>query len=106
MIKKISQEFFSERQERETEFGISDNQLGLTTLEEVFLNIARQAELETASAAGSLVTMNLPSGNIQVTFLSTISHFINKNHSNLLFKLMMMMVFIKSSHAPNDQYFS
>ncbi|WVZ07774.1 hypothetical protein V8G54_021120 [Vigna mungo] len=33
-------------QEREKEFGTSDIQLGLTTLEEVFLNIARQAELE------------------------------------------------------------
>ncbi|KAJ0960094.1 hypothetical protein J5N97_000126 [Dioscorea zingiberensis] len=39
--------FFKELQDREIEFGISDIQLGLTTLEEVFLNIARQAELET-----------------------------------------------------------
>ncbi|CAA6672740.1 unnamed protein product [Spirodela intermedia] len=58
--------FFSELQEREAEFGIADVQLGLTTLEEVFLNIAKQAELESASAEGSLVTLNLPSGSIQV----------------------------------------
>ncbi|GAU19716.1 hypothetical protein TSUD_78410 [Trifolium subterraneum] len=54
--------FFSELQDREEEFGISDIQLGLTTLEEVFLNIARQAELESATAEGSLVTLTLTSG--------------------------------------------
>ncbi|KAF3340484.1 ABC transporter A family member 2 isoform X2 [Carex littledalei] len=32
--------------ERESEFGISDIQLGLTTLEEVFLNIAKQADAD------------------------------------------------------------
>lgn len=50
--------FFEELQEREEEFGISDIQLGLTTLEEVFLNIARQAEMESAAAEGKLVTLN------------------------------------------------
>ncbi|PNY10478.1 ABC transporter A family member 2-like protein [Trifolium pratense] len=54
--------FFEELQDREEEFGISDIQLGLTTLEEVFLNIARQAELESATAEGSLVTLTLTSG--------------------------------------------
>ncbi|KHN30817.1 ABC transporter A family member 2 [Glycine soja] len=54
--------FFSELQDREEEFGISDIQLGLTTLEEVFLNIARQAELESAAAEGRLVTLTLTSG--------------------------------------------
>ncbi|KAK7317242.1 hypothetical protein RJT34_01301 [Clitoria ternatea] len=54
--------FFSELQDREEEFGISDIQLGLTTLEEVFLNIAKQAELENAAAEGSLVTLTLTSG--------------------------------------------
>ncbi|CAL0319927.1 unnamed protein product [Lupinus luteus] len=54
--------FFSELQYREVEFGISDIQLGLTTLEEVFLNIAKQAELESAEAEGSLVTLSLTSG--------------------------------------------
>ncbi|XP_058788357.1 ABC transporter A family member 2-like [Vicia villosa] len=55
-------DFFSELQDREQEFGISDIQLGLTTLEEVFLNIAKQAELESATAEGSLVTLTLTSG--------------------------------------------
>ncbi|ONM04752.1 ABC2 homolog 15 [Zea mays] len=54
--------FFGELQDREGEFGISDIQLGLTTLEEVFLNIAKQAELETSTAEGTLVTLNLSSG--------------------------------------------
>ncbi|XP_027352542.1 ABC transporter A family member 2 isoform X2 [Abrus precatorius] len=54
--------FFSELQDREEELGISDIQLGLTTLEEVFLNIAKQAELENAAAEGSLVTLSLSSG--------------------------------------------
>ncbi|XP_048637713.1 ABC transporter A family member 9-like [Brassica napus] len=40
--------FFEELQYRESEFGISDIQLGLATLEEVFLNITRWAELESA----------------------------------------------------------
>ncbi|KAK4264228.1 hypothetical protein QN277_025436 [Acacia crassicarpa] len=54
--------FFEELQDREEEFGISDIHLGLTTLEEVFLNIARQAELESAAAEGSLTTLTLTSG--------------------------------------------
>uniref|UniRef100_A0A2N9GW55 ABC transporter A family member 2/9/11 C-terminal domain-containing protein n=1 Tax=Fagus sylvatica TaxID=28930 RepID=A0A2N9GW55_FAGSY len=54
--------FFEELQDREREFGISDIQLGLTTLEEVFLNIARQAELESAAVEGRLETLNLTSG--------------------------------------------
>jgi energy-coupling factor transporter ATP-binding protein EcfA2 len=54
--------FFGELQDREREFGISDIQLGLTTLEEVFLNIAKQAELESSTAEGTLVTLNLSSG--------------------------------------------
>ncbi|KAJ3687336.1 hypothetical protein LUZ61_016500 [Rhynchospora tenuis] len=59
--------FFGELQDREREFGISDIQLGLTTLEEVFLNIAKQAELESSAAEGNLVTLNLSSGtSIQV----------------------------------------
>ncbi|KAI3970659.1 hypothetical protein MKX01_024306 [Papaver californicum] len=54
--------FFEELQDREKEFGISDIQLGLTTLEEVFLNIAKRAELESAVAEGTLVTLTLTSG--------------------------------------------
>ena len=56
------QGFFEELQNRESEFGISDIQLGLATLEEVFLNIARQAELESATAEGNMVTLELASG--------------------------------------------
>ncbi|PKU67665.1 ABC transporter A family member 2 [Dendrobium catenatum] len=55
-------DFFAELQDRENELGISDIQLGLTTLEEVFLNIAKQAELESASADGSMIMLNLSSG--------------------------------------------
>lgn len=58
------QSFFTELQEKEEEFGITDIQLGLTTLEEVFLNIARQAELETAAAEGRLVPLTLTSGTV------------------------------------------
>ncbi|KAF5203556.1 Abc transporter a family protein, partial [Thalictrum thalictroides] len=54
--------FFAELQDREREFGISDIQLGLTTLEEVFLNIAKKAELEIAVAEGIMVTLTLTSG--------------------------------------------
>ncbi|KAF5734706.1 ABC transporter A family member 2-like [Tripterygium wilfordii] len=55
-------EFFAELQDREVEFGITDIQLSLTTLEEVFLNIAKKAELESAIAEGRMVTLNLTSG--------------------------------------------
>ncbi|KAK4394439.1 ABC transporter A family member 2 [Sesamum angolense] len=54
--------FFAELQEREKEFGIADIQLGLTTLEEVFLNIAKKAELESAAAEGTFATLVLNSG--------------------------------------------
>ncbi|KAJ8620984.1 hypothetical protein MRB53_029513 [Persea americana] len=54
--------FFAELQDRERELGIFDIQLGLTTLEEVFLNIAQRAELEDASAEASLVPLTLESG--------------------------------------------
>lgn len=58
----MKQGFFAELQDRETEFGISDIQLGLATLEEVFLNIARKAELESAAVDGTMVTLDLTSG--------------------------------------------
>ncbi|XP_024004349.1 ABC transporter A family member 11 isoform X3 [Eutrema salsugineum] len=59
---KLLTVFFEELQNRESEFGISDIQLGLATLEEVFLNIARRAELESATAEGTMVTLELASG--------------------------------------------
>lgn len=65
------QKFFTELQGREEEFGIADIQLGLTTLEEVFLNIAKQAELETAAAEGTFVTLTLNSGaSLQVHYIT------------------------------------
>ncbi|KAL1203812.1 ABC transporter A family member 9 [Cardamine amara subsp. amara] len=59
---KLLTVFFAELQDRESEFGISDIQLGLATLEEVFLNIARKAELESATVEGTMVTLELESG--------------------------------------------
>ncbi|KAJ4824170.1 ATP-binding cassette sub- A member 2 [Turnera subulata] len=59
---KLLTKFFAELEDRQQEFGISDIQLGLATLEEVFLNIAKQAELESAAAEGRLVTLSLTSG--------------------------------------------
>ncbi|RZC60770.1 hypothetical protein C5167_022538 [Papaver somniferum] len=55
-------EFFDELEDRKYEFGIADIQLGLTTLEEVFLNIAKKAELENALTEGNLVNITLTSG--------------------------------------------
>nr|GEU87189.1 ABC transporter A family member 2-like [Tanacetum cinerariifolium] len=54
--------FFEELENREEEFGISDIQLSLATLEEVFLNIAKQAEFESAAAEGRFTTLTLSSG--------------------------------------------
>ncbi|CAL1368223.1 unnamed protein product [Linum trigynum] len=53
---------FAELEERRAAFGIGDIQLGLSTLQEVFLRIAREAELETATAEGRFLTLNLNSG--------------------------------------------
>ncbi|XP_030521657.1 ABC transporter A family member 2-like isoform X1 [Rhodamnia argentea] len=58
----ILTKFFAELQDKQEEFGIVDIQLGLTTLEEVFLNIAKQAELENAAAERRLATLTLTSG--------------------------------------------
>ncbi|KAL3640608.1 ATP-binding cassette sub- A member 2 [Castilleja foliolosa] len=59
---KLLKNFFAEIQNREKEFCIADIQLGLTTLEEVFLNIAKKAELETAAAEGTFASLILNSG--------------------------------------------
>uniref|UniRef100_A0A6M2F1H9 ABC transporter domain-containing protein n=1 Tax=Populus davidiana TaxID=266767 RepID=A0A6M2F1H9_9ROSI len=59
---RVLTKFFAELQERQREFHVSDIQLGLATLEEVFLNIAKQAELESAAAEGKMVTLALTSG--------------------------------------------
>ncbi|XP_075097484.1 ABC transporter A family member 11-like [Nicotiana tabacum] len=54
--------FFSKLENRKTEFGILNIQIGLTTLEEVFMNIAKKAELEEAKSEGSIKTLALASG--------------------------------------------
>ncbi|CAN1778840.1 ABC transporter A family member 11 [Linum perenne] len=59
---KLLTNVFAELEDRQRELGIRDIQLGLATLEEVFLNIARQAEVESATAEGRFVTLNLTSG--------------------------------------------
>uniref|UniRef100_A0A803M190 ABC transporter domain-containing protein n=1 Tax=Chenopodium quinoa TaxID=63459 RepID=A0A803M190_CHEQI len=53
---------FGEVQDRQSEFGITDIQLGLATLEEVFLNIAKQEEMESAASEERFVTLSLTSG--------------------------------------------
>ena len=55
------QKFFKDLEERKREFGITDIQIGLTTLNEVFLNIAKKVELESATAEGRLTTLTLTS---------------------------------------------
>ncbi|KAB5524858.1 hypothetical protein DKX38_022607 [Salix brachista] len=59
---RVLKDFFAELQARQREFNVSDIQLGLATLDEVFLNIAKQAELENAAAEGKMVTLDLTSG--------------------------------------------
>eukprot|EP00475_Leptophrys_vorax_P029658 TRINITY_DN4376_c0_g2_i5.p1 TRINITY_DN4376_c0_g2~~TRINITY_DN4376_c0_g2_i5.p1 ORF type:complete len:983 (+),score=58.52 TRINITY_DN4376_c0_g2_i5:142-3090(+) len=54
--------FFKDLNDRRVELGVADTQLSLSTLEEVFLNIARQAELETAQAEGRFDTVTLDDG--------------------------------------------
>ncbi|KAI3987712.1 hypothetical protein MKX01_028446 [Papaver californicum] len=59
---KFLSDFFDKLEDKKNEFGIGDIQLGLTTLEEVFLNIAKKAELENALNEGNLITLTLTSG--------------------------------------------
>lgn len=54
--------FFTELKMASSKLGVTDIQLSLTTLEEVFLNIARQAELETAAIEGRYETISLHGG--------------------------------------------
>lgn len=64
----LSQEFFLGLHEREKELGITDIQLSLSTLDEVFLKIAKQAELETAAAEGRYELLTLtPKISVQVS---------------------------------------
>ncbi|KAM6569736.1 hypothetical protein CsatB_017721 [Cannabis sativa] len=63
---KLLPNFLTELQDRESEFGITDIQIGLTPLEEVFMNITRQAELESAMTEGRFVTLNLTTSETSV----------------------------------------
>ena len=58
----FEQKSFKDLEERKREFGIIDIQIGLTSLNDVFLNIAKKAELESATAEGRLTTLTLTSG--------------------------------------------
>jgi ABC-type multidrug transport system ATPase subunit len=58
--------FFKLLEDRKAELGISDLQLGLTTLEEVFLTISRQADLENAAAEGRFETLTVAGKTIKV----------------------------------------
>ncbi|XP_062114912.1 ABC transporter A family member 2-like [Humulus lupulus] len=62
----ILPDFLTELQDRESKFGITDIQIGLTPLEEVFMNITRQAELENAMTEGRFVTLNLTTSGTSV----------------------------------------
>jgi len=56
------QDFFRELSKSQERLGITGLQLSLTTLEEVFLHIARVAELETAVVEKKYKSILLPSG--------------------------------------------
>jgi len=57
--------FLRQLEERKNELGVSDIQISLTSLEEVFLSIARQAEVEAAAAEGrSVVEVRIEDGSI------------------------------------------
>jgi ABC-type multidrug transport system ATPase subunit len=57
--------FLRQLEERKNELGVTDIQISLTSLEEVFLSIARQAEVEAAAAEGrSVVEVRIEDGSI------------------------------------------
>ncbi|KAL3528345.1 hypothetical protein ACH5RR_007667 [Cinchona calisaya] len=58
----IHQQFFSELEKREREFGIKKIQLGLGTLEAVFLNVAKKAALQTFNPKENMKLLTLSSG--------------------------------------------
>ncbi|GJP41806.1 hypothetical protein CLOM_g1449 [Closterium sp. NIES-68] len=56
--------FFRELKEKKRALGVVDTHLSLSTLEEVFLNIAKKAELETAQVEERFEAITLPDGRI------------------------------------------
>jgi len=53
------QEFFRLLEDHKAQLGVTDLQMGLTTLEEVFLTITKQADLENAAAEGRVETLTV-----------------------------------------------
>jgi hypothetical protein len=53
------QGFFRLLEDHKVQLGVTDLQMGLTTLEEVFLTITKQADLENAAAEGRVETLTV-----------------------------------------------
>jgi len=73
-------DFFRLLEHRKTQLGVTDLQMGLTTLEEVFLTITKQADLENAAAEGRVETltihgqsMNVPVGTRHIRVPNSVS---------------------------------
>ncbi|KAH8940362.1 hypothetical protein BDL97_15G085100 [Sphagnum fallax] len=73
-------EFFRLLEDHKAQLGVTDLQMGLTTLEEVFLTITKQADLENAAAEGRVETltvdgqtMNVPIGTEYIMVPNSIS---------------------------------
>ncbi|MCO5597008.1 hypothetical protein L7F22_051080 [Adiantum nelumboides] len=84
--------FFDELQDKQAEFGIADIQMSLTTLEEVFLNIAKQAELESAAEEGRFEMVLLPDGTslrvpIGATFVTVPNSEMEEHPQGMMIKL-------------------
>jgi hypothetical protein len=76
----LLQDFFRVLEHRKTQLGVTDLQMGLTTLEEVFLTITKQADLENAAAEGRVETltihgqtMNVPVGTRYIRVPNSVS---------------------------------
>lgn len=61
-LKSCVQNLFSELQVKQKEFCIDDIQLGLTTLEEVFLNVTEKKELPNPLIDDGVMILKLESG--------------------------------------------
>ncbi|KAH8940361.1 hypothetical protein BDL97_15G085100 [Sphagnum fallax] len=76
----FKEEFFRLLEDHKAQLGVTDLQMGLTTLEEVFLTITKQADLENAAAEGRVETltvdgqtMNVPIGTEYIMVPNSIS---------------------------------
>jgi hypothetical protein len=54
--------FLQKLQDSKADLGVTDMQMSLTTLEQVFLTIAKEAEKQSAAAEGRTLTLELPLG--------------------------------------------